>query len=119
MVFLTPSILSHDRWKIWRLSGKEYENLIWPCKISPYLKNLSRKAWNIRWTVCIKNLNLEELKVLNQYNSINLDESWLMEEEVKGKNLEVFGERNQCTKDLVTNMNNSPNYIKIKAMEFM
>lgn len=42
-----------------------------------------------------------------------------MKEQVKGKNLEVFGETNQYIKDLVTNMNNSPNYIKIKAMKFM
>jgi hypothetical protein len=51
------------------------------------VKNVSPKAWNIRWTVCIKNLNLEELKVLNQYNSINLDKSWLTKEQVKGKNI--------------------------------
>ena len=37
----------------------------------------------------------------------------------KGENLKVFGETNQYVKDLVTNMNNSPNYIKLKAMEFM
>ena len=34
-------------------------------------------------------------------------------------NLEKFGETTQYLNDLVTNMNNSPNYIKIKAMEFM
>lgn len=62
------SVFSRDRWRIWKLGAKEYENVIWPCKVSPYLKNVSRKAWNIRWTVCIKNLNLEELKVLKQYN---------------------------------------------------
>ena len=107
------SVLSVDRW---RLGGEQYENIIWPCKISPYLKKVSRKVWNITWTVCIKNLNLEELNVLKQYKSINLDESWLMKE---GGNFKIFGETNQYIKDLVTNMNNSPNYIKIKAMEFM
>ena len=60
--------------------GEQYENIIWPCKISPYLKKVSRKVWNITWTVCVKNLNLEELNVLKQYKSINLDESWLMKE---------------------------------------
>jgi hypothetical protein len=34
-------------------------------------------------------------------------------------NLEKFGETTQYVKDLVTNMNNSPNYIKIQAMQFM
>lgn len=110
------SVLSVDRWRLWRLGGRQYENIIWPCKISPYLKKVSRRSWNIRWTICIRNLNLEELKFLKQYELINLDESWLMKE---GDNLERFGQTTQYIKDLVTNMNNSPNYIKIQAMEFM
>jgi len=96
--------------------GEQYENIIWPCKISPYLKKVSGKVWNITWTVCVKNLNLEELNVLKQYKSINLDESWL---EKEGDNLERFSETTQYVKDLVTNMYNSPNYIKIQAMQFM
>ena len=37
----------------------------------------------------------------------------------EGDNLEKFGGTIQYVKDLVTNMYNSPNYIKIQAMEFM
>lgn len=110
------SVLSVDRWRLWRLGGRQYENIIWPCKISPYLKKVSRKAWNIRWTVSIRNLSLEELRSLKQYELINLDESWLMKE---GDSLEKFGDTTQYIKDLVTNMHNSPNYIKIQAMQFM
>jgi|GEM_PF-3349872 len=109
-------VLSVDRWRLWRLGGQQYENIIWPCKISPYLKKVSRRAWNIRWTVSIRNLSLEELRFLKQYESINFDESWLMKE---GSSLEKFGETTQYIKDLVTNMHNSPNYIKIQAMQFM
>jgi len=110
------SVLSVDRWRLWRLGGKQYENIIWPSKISLYLKKVSRRAWNIRWTVSIINLSLEELKSLKQYELITFDESWLMKE---GDNLERFGETTQYIKDLVTNMTNSPNYIKIQAMQFM
>ena len=110
------SVLSVDRWRLWRLGGKQYGNIIWPCKISPYLKKISRKTWNIRWTVSIINLTLEELRSLKQYELITFDESWLMKE---GDNSETFGETTQYIKDLVTNMNNSPNYIKIQAMQFM
>ena len=113
------SVLSVDRWRLWRLwrlGGEQYENIIWPCKISPYLKKVSRRAWNIRWTVSIRNLSLEELKSLKQYELITFDESWLMKE---GENLERFGETTQYIKDLVTNMTNSPNYIKIQGMQFM
>lgn len=110
------SVLSVDRWRLWRLGGQQYENIIWPCKISPYLKKVSRRGWNIRWTVSIRNLSLEELKFLKQYELINFDESWLMKER---DNLEKFGETTQYIKDLVTNMNNSPNYIKIQAMKLM
>ena len=110
------SVLSVDRWRLWRLGGKQYENIIWPCKISPYLKKVSRRTWNIRWTVSIRNLSLEELKSLKQYQLITFDELWLIKE---GDNLERFGETTQYIKDLVTNMHNSPNYIKIQAMQFM
>ncbi len=110
------SVLSVDRWRLWRLGGQQYENIIWPCKISPCLKKVSRRAWNIRWTVSIRNLTLEELRFLKQYESINFDESWLMKE---GDSLEKFGKTTQYIKDLVTNMYNSPNYIKIQAMQFM
>lgn len=37
----------------------------------------------------------------------------------EGNSLEKFGETTQYVKDLVTNMHNSPNYIKIQAMQFM
>lgn len=110
------SVLSVDRWRLWRLGGKQYDNIIWPCKISPYLKKVSRRAWNIRWTVSIRNLSLEELRSLKQYELISFDESWL---EKEGDSLERFSETTQYIKDLVTNMHNSPNYIKIQAMQFM
>lgn len=110
------SVLSVDRWRLWRLGGRQYENIIWPCKISPCLKKVSRRTWNIRWTVSIRNLSLEELRSLKQYELISFDESWL---EKEGDNLERFNETTQYVKDLVTNMYNSPNYIKIQAMQFM
>ena len=37
----------------------------------------------------------------------------------EGGNLERFAEMTQYIKDLVTNMNNFPNCIKIRAMEFI
>lgn len=107
------SVLSLDRWRLW---SEQYENIIWPCKISPYLKKVSRRAWNIKWTVSIRNLSLEELRSLKQYELISFDESWL---EKEGDNLERFTETTQYIKDLGTNMDNSPNYMKIQAMQFM
>ena len=100
------SVLSVDRWRLWRLSGRQYENIIWPCKISPYLKKVSRRAWNLRWTVSIRNLSLEELKSLKQYELIRFNESWLMKE---GENFEIFGETTQYIKDLVTSKINYVN----------
>lgn len=37
----------------------------------------------------------------------------------QGDTLEKFGGTIQYVKDLVTNIHNSPNYIKIQAMQFM
>ena len=80
------------------------------------MKKVSRRTWNIRWTVSIRNLSLQELRSLKQYQLITFDESWLIKE---GDSLERFGETTQYIKDLVTNMHNSSNYIKIQAMQFM
>ena len=91
---------------MWRLGDKHYENIIWPCKINRYLKKVSRKALNIKWTVSIRNLSLEELKSLKHYELITFDESWVIKE---GNNFKIFGETTQYVKDLVTNLNNSPN----------
>ena len=57
-------------------------------------------------TVSIRNLSLEELKSLKQYELIRFNESWLMKE---GENFEIFGETTQYIKDLVTNKINYVN----------
>jgi len=51
------SVLSVDRWRLWRLGGQDYNNIIWPCTISPLIKKVTPKNWNIKWTVLIKNID--------------------------------------------------------------
>lgn len=91
---------------MWRLGGEQYENIIWPCKISPYLKKVSRRAWNIRWTVSIRNLSLEKIINNEKFRNISLPENWLSE----------FGIKELYTNDLTTNINYSPNFIRINLL---
>lgn len=53
------SVLSVDRWRLWRLSGEEYNNIIWPVKISSLIKKVNTRNWNITWTVNLTMLGID------------------------------------------------------------
>ena len=56
------SVLSIDRWRLWRLGGKEYNNIIWPVKIKSFIKKVNTRNWNITWTVSLSCLDPMEIK---------------------------------------------------------
>ena len=111
------SVLSVDRWRLWRLGGQQYGNIIWPCTISPFVKKITGKTWNISWTVSMTNIPYEDLYKYKQYNSIEINEEWFWFKNENGS--ETFGLKKQYTKDIVSNMNNSPNYIKLSAINLI
>ena len=41
------SVLSVDRWRLWTLSGADYGNVIWPVAVSPCIKTINTRNWNI------------------------------------------------------------------------
>lgn len=71
-------------------NGIEDSNLIWPIVVKPWIKKINTKNWNIIWT-------------------INLKEDWFKK----------FNSEKIYIKDLVTNINYSPNFIKIKALNLL
>ena len=113
------SVLSVDRWRLWRLGGEQYGNIIWPCTISPFIKKVTAKSWNITWTVPLNNIDIHDLGKYKQYRSIEMDHLWLSTPNSSDPCDKYFFESKQYVKDLVTNMNNSPNYIKVKAVELV
>ena len=110
------SVLSIDRWRLWRLGGEEYFNIIWPVKINSLIKKVNTRNWNIRWTVGLTCLEPMEIKNSSQFNSIELNYDWYG---LKSKydSREHFGFKKQYVKDMVTNINYSPNFVKIQVME--
>ena len=57
-----------------------------------------------------------EIKTSNQFNSIHLNYDWYgLKSNYDSR--EYFGFKKQYLKDMVTNINYSPNFVKIQVME--
>ena len=91
------------------MSGIKEGNLIWPVIVKPWIKKINIKNWNIVWTINLKYLNIQEIKTNYKFNDLNLKEDWF----------EKFNSKKIYIKDLVTNINYSPNFIKIKALNLL
>ena len=103
------SVLSVDRWRLWTLSGLEYDNIIWPISVKPWIKKINTKNWNIVWTIHLKCLTLQEIKSSEKFNGIDFQKGWF----------EKFNLKKIYLKDLTTHINYSPNFIKIKLMNLL
>lgn len=103
------SVLSVDRWRLWTLSGKNFDNIIWPVDTRPWIKSVNTRNWNIVWTVNLRCLSVTEIKKNKKYDGIVLPEEWFCK----------FGPKKIYTNDLSTNVNHSPNFIKIKLASLL
>ena len=61
------SVLSVDRWRLWRLGGQDYDHIIWPCRITPILKDYNKLLKMVVWCVKLINYSPDEILVLDQY----------------------------------------------------
>lgn len=105
------SVLSIDRWRIWRLGGKKYNNIIWPCIPCSFLKGYDANSKMIEWTVVLNNLAHGEIASISQFKDLVFDNGWY-HMEPQGGNGDVFGVSKQFTKDIVSSYYDSPNNIK-------
>lgn len=103
------SVLSVDRWRLWTLSGADCGNIIWPVAVRPWIKTINTKNWNIVWTINLRCLTLKEIETSKKFNDIGLPKDWL----------EEFGFKKIYTKDLTTNINYSPNFIRTRVMNLL
>ena len=103
------SVLSVDRWRLWTLSGKSFGNIIWPVSVKPWIKRVNTKNWNLIWTIHLKYLSLEEIRKNEKFRNLSLPENWVNE----------FGIKQLYTNDLTTNINYSPNFIRLKLMNLL
>ena len=103
------SVLSVDRWRLWTLSGAKYGNIIWPIAVKPLIKKINTKNWNILWTIHLKCLTVEEIEISKKFTNMDFQNDWF----------EKFNSEKIHTKDLTTNINYSPNFIKTKVMNLL
>ena len=103
------SVLSVDRWRLWTLSGADYGNVIWPVAVSPCIKTINTRNWNIVWTINLRCLTLKEIETSKKFDGTGLLKAWL----------ENFGFKKIYTKDLTTNLNYSPNFIRTSVMNLL
>ena len=64
------SVLSVDRWRLWTLSGADYGNVIWPVAVSPCIKTINTRNWNIVWTINLRCLTLKEIETSKKFEGI-------------------------------------------------
>jgi len=109
------SVLSVDRWRIWRLGGQVYNNIIWPCKPTPVLWNFDPSSKFVEWGVRLDNISPSHLETMSQYNKIDIDPDWAIQEPTTegSERLEVFSLQKQFTKKINSSMNDAPNDIRI------
>lgn len=109
------SVLSVDRWRIWRLGGQVYNNIIWPCKPTPVLWNFDPSSKFVEWGVRLDNISPSHLETMSQYSKIDIDPDWAIQEPTTegSERLEVFSLQKQFTKKINSSMNDAPNDIRI------
>ena len=94
---------------MWTLSGRDFGNIIWPVNVTPWIKRVNPKNWNIIWTIHLKYLSLENVRNNEKFHGLSLPGNWLSK----------FGIKELYTNEVTTNINYSPNFIKIKLMNLL
>lgn len=111
------SVLSVDRWRLWRLGGEEYDHIMWPCHIIPQLKKFNKKIIILEWTILLKAISPVNLKNFSQYGNLNIEEEWFNKKSNRNKSKSTFGLSNQYIKDICSTIYESPNYIRLLLMD--
>ena len=110
------SILSEDRWRLWKLGGTKYENIMWPCSITTYVKDFHEKNKVITWQVRLTGILPKNLKTEYQFRDLDLNENWYYK---KSSNNKIFGLEPQSTKPMVTTIPESPNFVRLGLSNYL
>lgn len=91
---------------------------MWPVKISSFIKKVNTRNWNIIWTVSLTCLTKSEIEDSNKFNGIKLNDDWYGLRS-RYDSRKRFNGKKQYVKDMVTNINYSPNFVKIQVMNLL
>jgi len=113
------SVLSVDRWRLWRLGGEDYGNIIWPCKTTPYLKKYNKSNKSSLWCIKVTNYLPSDIVSMKQFKDVKLPTDWFNTCHKTDDHAEVFGVSTQYTNDVCSLPLETPNYIRILEFRFL
>lgn len=77
------SVLSVDRWRLWRLGGENYGNIIWPCKTISNLQSFDKDLKTVTWNIRLENLIPSDVLSNPNFNQFDLPVEWHLMEHKK------------------------------------
>ena len=113
------SILSIDRWRIWRLGGQEYDNIMWPCKPVPVIKDYDLGTKNVEWSILLDNILPCKLESMNQYKYLNINTDWIIQKPINNPQLPIFILQEQHTKKAINSIYDAPQDIRLKVFNLL
>lgn len=113
------SVLSVDRWRLWRLGGEDYGNIIWPWKTIPYLKKYNKSNKSSLWCIKVTNYLPSDIVSMKQFKDVKLPTDWFNTCHKTDDHAEVFGVSTQYTNDVCSLPLETPNYIRILEFRFL
>lgn len=113
------SQLSVDRWRIWRLGGQNFNNVIWPCQVIPTIISYDRVSKQLAWIIELTCLPHGEISKLQKFKGLNLENEWFhtKAEITKGKSEPIFGANIGKTKLMINSWTDAPNHVKQKLFK--
>ena len=111
------SVLSVDRWRLWRLGGERFNNIIWPCRIQPKLLKYNRSDKSSTWCIEVSNYTPNEISLLEQFKGIELSTEWYDTHYKTNSGISTFGVSQQTTNGINSLPQETPNYIRLLVIE--
>jgi hypothetical protein len=103
------SVLSQDRWRIWRLGGEEFENIIWPADPTAIIKDFNNKLKLIPWQIKLSNIREDDFREMDKFCKLSIPSEW---GGIRNKNGTPFIDSVQFTETLYSTVNEAPNFVR-------
>ena len=112
------SVLSTDRWCLWRLGGENYGNIIWPCSSHARVLKFDKRTNSTKWQTKLVNLTPDHIINDKRYSNLNIPVEWWSMKDKTNPKAEYFATSFQYTKPLITTQQETPNFIRDLVLEF-
>lgn len=112
--------LSVDRWRIWRLGGTKYNNIMWPTYVKHEIQDYDSKDKLITWNIRLECINSAHSVPLKPYMQLGLSLDWFnqlsLSNRVGGDG--IFGFSTQYTAKTTSTIPESPNSVRLLLKDY-